>query len=215
MRHAARLIAGAALFAVAIAGRATPPTPERIMELCGQVEGPAHCGRLVEAEQLKSLPSLAVRDGDTLRVSLFPSGTRNFVDTLASGNETSYAVWDYWSPINAVVLFVVTNDTIGYAVLQRASGAYTALAAEPLLAPDRQHVVVADVCAKDCANEIVVLKVAREGLQRELLWKPPAGWSDVTAAWKNPDTVTIQYTAGGEPPRTIERKLTAADWRRP
>ncbi|MEO8751726.1 MAG: hypothetical protein ABI624_03515, partial [Casimicrobiaceae bacterium] len=66
------LVAGlcASLFAAAL--MAMPPTPERVLALCAQVEGPAHCGRLVEAEQLKALPNLAVRDGDTLRVTLFP-----------------------------------------------------------------------------------------------------------------------------------------------
>ena len=37
-------------------------------ELCAQADGPAHCGRLVEADQLKALPNLAMRDGDTLKV---------------------------------------------------------------------------------------------------------------------------------------------------
>ena len=83
-----------------------------MLELCAQVEGPSHCGRLVEAEQLKVLPNLAVRDGDTLQVSLFPSGTRDFVDTIASQNERTYALWDYWSPINAVVLFTTVAGDV-------------------------------------------------------------------------------------------------------
>src|SRR3989442_13967407 len=82
----------AALFAASL--HAAPPTPERVLELCAQVEGPSHCGRLVEAEQLKSLPNLAIREGDTLRISLFPSGTRDFVDTITSQNERTYALWD-------------------------------------------------------------------------------------------------------------------------
>ncbi len=45
--------------------------PSACSSCARNVEGPAHCGRLVEAEQLKALPNLAVRDGDTLRVSLF------------------------------------------------------------------------------------------------------------------------------------------------
>ena len=47
---------------------------ERVAELCAQVESPAHCGRMIEAEQLKALPNLARRDGDTLTVPLFPVG---------------------------------------------------------------------------------------------------------------------------------------------
>jgi len=57
--------------------------------------------------------------------------------------------------------------------------------------------------------------MSREGLRRELGWKPPAGWSDVTVAWKDADTLTIQYTAPGEEKsRTQERKLAATDWKK-
>jgi hypothetical protein len=215
VRPSVRARAGAFCFAVASLALAAPPTPERVMELCANVEGPTHCGRKIEAEQLKALPNLAVRSGDTLRISLYPSGTRDFIDAIATDSEKSYALWDYWSPINAVVLFVASGDIISYAVLQRATGALTALPAEPFLAQDRQRVAVADFCPKQCANELAVWRVTREGLQRELSYKPATAWADVTVAWKDPDTLTIQYTpaAGGEP-RTVERKLTAPDWRK-
>lgn len=213
-----RPIAGALAAVAALvvtAAQAAPPTPERVMELCNNVESPAHCGRMVEAEQLKVLPNLATRAGDSLRISLYPSGSRDFVDSLAANAEKSYALWDYWSPLNAVVLFVASGETISYAVLQRASGAVTTLPAEPFLAQDRQRVVVADFCPKQCANELSVWRVTREGLVRELVYKPAAAWADVTVAWKDPDTLTISYqTPGTEAPRTIERKLTAADWRK-
>lgn len=215
---ASRMLRRAAgvLAAVAVAGaQAVPPTPERVMELCNNVESPAHCGRKVEAEQLKVLPNLAVRSGDTLRVSLYPSGTRDFVDSLGANAEKSYALWDYWSPINAVVLFVASGETITYAVLQRATGHFTALPAEPVLAQDRQRVAVADFCPRQCANELSVWRVTREGLVRELVYKPAAPWADVTVAWRDPDTLTISYQpAGADTPRTVERKLTAPDWRK-
>lgn len=185
------------------------------MELCNDVESPAHCGRKVEAEQLKALPNLATRVGDTLKVSLYPSGTREFVDSLATDAEKSYALWDYWSPVNAVVLFVASGETISYAVLQRATGTLTAVPAEPFLAQDRQRVAIADFCPKQCANELSVWRVTREGLVRELVYKPPVAWADVTVAWKDPDTLTVTYQApGADAPRTVERKLTAADWRK-
>ncbi len=208
--------AAGVLAVMTVAGaHAAPPTPERVMELCNNVESPAHCGRRVEAEQLKVLPNLAARNGDTLRVSLYPSGARDFVDSLAANAEKSYALWDYWSPINAVVLFVASGETITYAVLQRATGNLTTLPAEPFLAQDRQRVAVADFCPKQCANELSVWRVTREGLVRELVYKPAAAWTDVTVAWKDPDTLTISYqAAGSELPRTVERKLTAADWRK-
>ncbi|MFO1415470.1 MAG: hypothetical protein U1F10_16515 [Burkholderiales bacterium] len=210
-----RRIAGALAVVAAAAAHAVPPTPERVTELCNNAESPAHCGRIIEAEQLKALPNLATRTGDTLKVSLYPAGTREFVDSLAASAEKSYALWDYWNPVNAVVLFVASGDNINYAVLQRASGALTTLPAEPFLAQDRQRVAVADFCPKGCTNELTVWRVTREGLVRELSYKPPVAWADVTVAWKDPDTLTISYTAqGSDAPRTVERKLTAADWRK-
>jgi hypothetical protein len=87
--------------ALAAAPAAAPLPQERVLELCAGVEGITHCGRRIEAEQLKALPDLAVRDGDTLRVKLFPSGTRDFVDTATAGSDRGYALWDYWSPITS------------------------------------------------------------------------------------------------------------------
>ena len=204
----------AAMFAASL--RAAPPTPERVLELCAQVEGPSHCGRLVEAEQLKTLPNLAAREGDTLHVSLFPSGTRDFVDTITSQNERTYALWDYWSPVNAVVLFITASGELRYAVLQRATSTLSVVPAEPLLAPDRQRVAVADFCAKGCDNEITLWRVTRDGLRKEASLKPAAAWSDVTVAWKDGETLKIQYTPPGEEkPRTEERALADKEWQRP
>ena len=113
---------------------AAPPTPERVLELCAQVEGPAHCGRLVEAEQLKALPNLAVRDGDTLHGDAVPVGHARCSSTRSrAATRRSYALWDYWSPVNAVVLFVtVGRRRCSYAVLQRATGSSRSLPAEPV-----------------------------------------------------------------------------------
>ena len=209
------LAAGLVAILVAAALHAAPPTPERVLELCAQVEGPAHCGRLVEADQLKALPNLAVRDGDTLRVSLFPSGTRDFVDTIASQGERAYALWDYWSPVNAVVLFITSGDDVRYGVLQRATSALSVVPAEPVLAPDRQRVAVADFCAKRCDNEITLWRVTRDGLRKEAALKPATAWSDVTVAWKDGETLTIQYTPPGEEKaRTQERGLADKEWKR-
>lgn len=207
---------GAGLWLIASGAHADAIPRERMMELCSNVEGPAHCARIVEAEQLKSLPDLAKREGDTLTIKLFPAGTRLLVDTLAVNNERSYALWDYWSPVNAVVLFVASGDDVSYAVLQRATGQLTALPAEPVLAPDRQRLAVADFCSNNCTNEVTVWRISREGVRKELTYKPPADWKDVTVAWKDGDTLVLQYdpAAGGDR-KSVERKLTAADWKRP
>ena len=201
--------------AVASVASAAPVSRERMMELCNNVEGPAHCARIVEAEQLKQLPDLAKRDGDTLTIKLFPSGSRVLADTLAADNEKSYALWDYWSPVNAAVLFVASGEDVGYAVLQRTTGQLTALPAEPLLAPDRQRLAVADFCSRNCTNEVSVWRISRDGVRKELTWKPPADWGDVTVAWKDGETLVLQYDPPSGERKTVERKLAAADWKRP
>ena len=199
--------------------QAAPVTPARITELCAQAEGPAHCGRLIEAEQLKSLPNLATRDGRKLSVLLYPSGTREFVDVDSVRGDTSWSLWDYVSPLNAVVLFTTDGDRLGYAVLQRYNNQLTAIPAEPSVSPDRLRFAVADFCREICDNEITVWQIAREGIRKELTWKPGAAasapWSDVTVQWKDAGTLSVEYTAGGEDkPRTVERRLTDSQWRR-
>ena len=201
--------------AACFTAHAAPVTPARITELCSQAEGPAHCGRLVEADQLKALPNLAVRDGSTLKVLLYPTGAREFVDVDTLHGSTTWSLWDYWSPVNVVVLFTTDLDRIGYATLQRATGQVTAMPAEPSLSPDRQHVAVADFCAANCDNEVSVWLVAREGIRKELGWKPDAQWTDVSVQWKGDNTVVLEYTPKGEDkPRIVERRLADAEWQR-
>lgn len=209
----------AATWAVALATsvsvRAAPVTPARITELCAQAEGPAHCGRLIEADQLKALPNLAIRDGATLKVLLYPTGSRDFVDVDTLHGSKTWSLWDYWSPVNVVVLFTTDIDRIGYATLQRPTGQVTVLPAEPLLSPDRQHAAVADFCPTDCDNEITVWRVGRDGIGKELSWKPDAAWSDVTTQWKGDNTVVVEFKAkGDDKPRTVERRLTDPEWQR-
>jgi hypothetical protein len=82
----ARLAVRGALAALALfaaAAQAVPLTPEELAKVCANAEDSSHCGRLVEDVQLKRLPNLAVRDGPTLRVSLYPPGTVTLADTEA------------------------------------------------------------------------------------------------------------------------------------
>lgn len=201
--------------ATTLATVAAPLSQQRVIELCAQTEGPGHCGRRIEAEQLKTLPNLATRDGDTLKVTLFPAGTREFIDTIVGADSRAYAVWDYWSNVNAVVLFITEGDKLAYGVLQRANGQLTLLPAEPLLAPDRQRLVVADFCASDCTNELSVWRVARDGIRKQAGFMPAKPWSDVTASWAKDDMLTLRYTLPGEDkPRTLDMPLTSPDWKR-
>jgi hypothetical protein len=205
----------AVTLALCVSVHAAPVTPARITELCAQAEGPAHCGRLIEADQLKALPNLAVRDGAGLKVLLFPTGAREFVDVDSLSGSTTWSLWDYWSPVNVVVLFTTDLDRIGYATLQRTTGQVTALPAEPSLSPDRLHIAVADFCRANCDNEVSVWRITREGIQKQYGWKPDAEWSDVTVQWKGDNTVVVEFTPKGEDKaRTLERRLTDAEWQR-
>src|SRR5438105_5358058 len=153
--------ASVALAAIAFASTSTAISlaAKEIAELCANAEDQAHCGRLIEEVQLKRLPGLAARDGDDLKVSLFPSGTTIFHDSVAITGAKSFTLWDYFDWINAVVLFTTDGDQSGFVLLQRANGKQYRMTAEPILSPDRKHLVTVDVCAKLCDREIAVWRV--------------------------------------------------------
>jgi hypothetical protein len=210
-------VAVAVLAAAAVAGapRAAPLGTEEITRLCTDAEGPAHCARKVEAEQMRRLPGIATRDGNSLRVALYPTGAATFtdIDTLSGG--TAYALWDFLSEINATVLWVTRDDDAGFLIVQRPTNRQTPLPAEPVLAPDRQRIVTADFCAKRCENLLTVWTVTRDGIARELQWAPKERWSDAGVRWKGPEMLVVEYTPeGSESPKMLERKLTDPGWTR-
>jgi len=216
IRRIARLTARLA-FAIAAAfatgTHAVPLTPEELVKVCAQAEDTAHCGRMVEEVQLKRLPYLATRDGTVLRISLYPSGTEAFADTEALNGGRSYSLWDYLNEINAVVLYTTDGDDVTFTVLQRASGRKTSLPADPKLSPDRARLVTADFCDKRCVNELAVWRVTRDGIRKELTWKPQEAWSDAVASWKNADTIAIEYSMAGNDARSrVERRVTDGTW---
>jgi hypothetical protein len=194
---------------------AVPVSPEELATLCANVEDAPHCARVVEGEQLKRLPNLAIRDGLNLRVSLYPSGSTTFSDVESPAGGRSHSLWDYISTINAVVLYTTVDDVVTFTLLQRASGRRVELPAEPKVAPDRQRLVTADFCATRCSNELVVWRITPEGIVRDLVWKPVEAWDDAVAAWKDAETLRVEYTATGTTgPRTLERRLSDPGWSR-
>jgi hypothetical protein len=56
---------------------------------------------------------------------------------------------------------------------------------------------VADFCPADCDNEITVWRVARDGIRKELSWKPDAVWSEVTTQWRADNTVVVEFKVKG------------------
>jgi hypothetical protein len=213
-RHAAHAAVAIALLASTCVARAVPPTREEIAQWCNDAEDSVQCGRLIEAKQMQRLPGLAARDGATLKVALFPSGSHAFTDTEDVHGGTAYNLWDNWSEINAVVISVSREDRTTYQVLMRGNGRTFDLPAEPVLAPDRKHLVTADFCPRDCSNEIVVWKVTRDDIARQSSWTPSPAWSDAAIAWKGPDALAIDYTPmGATDSRRLERRLDDPSWR--
>jgi hypothetical protein len=212
------LLRGAAAATILLAplAGAAPLTADEIRKLCTDADGPASCGRRIEAEQQKRLPGLVKREGDVLVVSLFPSGSTTFTDTATPAGGKSFALWDSLSEINAVVLWTMSDDDTGFLLLQRATGRQTPLPAEPVLSPDRQRLATADFCPKRCTNLLTVWRVNREGVVREADWRPETAWSDAAVTWKGEAAVALEYTpADGKPGGTREVRLADPGWTRP
>ena len=127
----------------------------------------------------------------------------------------SYSLWDSLDPINAVLLYTTTNDTTSFTLLQRASNRRIELPAEPQLSPDRQRLVTADICPKNCTNEIAVWRVSRDGVRKELAWSPGPTWIDAGAQWQDAETLKIDYAvAGQKSDTTVTRTLADPVWKR-
>jgi hypothetical protein len=196
--------------------RSVPLSVEELAKTCAEAEDASHCGRLVEAVQLPRLPSLAVREGLDLRVSLYPSGTTTFTDVEALTGGLSYSLWDFMSEINTVVLYVTEGDDAKFMLLQRTTGRRTELPSDPKLSPDRARIVTADFCERRCTNELAVWRVSRDGVRKELVWRPDSPWADAVATWKDAETLTIDYLPAGATSRSrLSRRVADADWARP
>ena len=209
---------GIALAAMSMASVASAAmlSQAEIAKLCGEAEGQAHCGRLVEAEQLKRLPGLAQRDGDTLRITLFPSGQATFIDVETPSGGTSYALWDHYSAINATLLFTTTDDDSRFVLLSRSTGKQTILPSAPAVSPDRQRLATADFCETRCENRVVVWRLSPNGALRESEWRPPEPWSDAGVSWKDSNTLAIEYSVPAVPEaKSLERRLNDPGWQAP
>lgn len=197
---------------VALAARLTPA---EIREACANADGTAHCGRLIESLQLQRLPGLAKREGNVLSVALYPTGIATFTDVDDPTNGRSYSLWDSLDPINAVLLYTTTNEGTSFTLVLRRTNRRVTLPAEPVLSPDRQRLVVADVCPAHCGNEITVWRFSADGLRKELVWSPDKDWVDAAAHWKDTDTLSVEYSVAGQPgDAKLERKLTDPVWTR-
>lgn len=202
------------LAALAIStSQALPLTSAEITRLCGEAEGLTHCGRLVEAEQLKRIPGLAMRDGSALRITLFPSGQVTFMDVDTASGGSSFSLWDHFNAINASLVFATRDDDASFVLLQRDTGKQTPLPSEPAIAPDRQRLATADFCESRCENRLVVWRISPTGVVREAEWRPPQPWADAAVRWQDATTLVVEYTLpGASESRTLERKLGDPGW---
>ena len=218
MRISMRLRAAAAIAVMTCtcAGvLAVPLTPEELTATCGDADGLAHCGRLVEAAQMKRFPNLAARDGDVLNVTLYPSGKTSFMDSEDPKGARSYSLWDYLDGPNIAVIYATRGDDATFLLLQRTNGRVFEVPAEPRLSPDAQRLATADVCAQGCSNEIAVWRVTRDGVRKESSWTPSERWTDAAVHWKSADAIELDYkTTDGGAGHTLERRLDARDWKR-
>lgn len=204
------------LAAVAAAALAVPPTREELAHWCGEAEDIAHCGRLIEQQQMKRLPGLARRDGVNLRIALFPSGTATFTDVENPAHPLSYSLFDSIDAINGVLLFKTDGERTAFVLLQRSGNRSVELPSEPALSPDRQRLATADFCPARCTNELAIWRVTREGVSKELAWRSAEDWSDATPRWKDAETIVVEYmTAADGTPRTLERRLSQDGWLTP
>jgi hypothetical protein len=207
-------LAGALLLCAITRVHATPPTPAEIATLCAAAEDQSHCGRLVEAWQLPRLPGLATRNGDELRVALYPSGAATFRDEVRITGAQTYALWDALDRINGVLLFTTDGDRSGFLLLLRGNGRQIRLPAEPVLSPDRQFLVTADFCASGCENEVAVWRITRDDVRKDRAWRPDASWNDVTATWQGTDRLAVEYQrAGSDAAQRVEIALADPRWR--
>ena len=207
-------LAGVLLASCIALARAGSLSPAQVAALCGNAEDMSHCGRLIEEQQLKRFPDLATRDGDELRVALYPRGDVVFRDVVRPSSVEVYTLWDVLPQINGVLLFVNQGDRSSYLLLLRANGRQFRLPSEPALAPDRQSLVTADVCASGCDNEVALWRVTRDDVRKERVLRPDGPWSDVTAEWSGPDTVVVEYVRDGDPQRqSLRLARTDARWR--
>ena len=218
MKHAFPTRAGAgcalATLLLPLLAHAAPISRAELVSLCQDADDQAQCGRLVEARQMRAVSRFVERDGNDLRVQLVPYGLTVFRDTdSALGGATAYAVWDYLQDLDTLVLFTTRGERTGFLLLQRHGGEEFQVPSEPILAPDRRRFATADICEHDCANEVAVWHIGRDGVRKEATWTPPAEWTDVTVSWRGPGAIALEYTLANEAqPRTLERRLDDPAW---
>jgi len=198
VRHLLRALVLAV--AAAACAHAAPPTRQAIEKACDDADTAAQCERLLETDQIRQFPGIAVRDGRVLKlktragappVELRDAGNP---DDESGADYRAHAFWDYWRERNVAVVSVMTQGTDYYLAVDLDRGTPLRLAAEPLLAPDGKRFVVADLCDKLCGNAIQVWRLDRDRLVQERSYKPAEKWYEADVAWRDASTLAIEYS---------------------
>jgi hypothetical protein len=189
---------------------AAPPSNQAILKACDEAETAAQCERLLEADQIKHFPAIAAREDRVLRLkSQTGAAPVELRDAGDPDNETgaefrTHAFWDYWPQRASAVVSVTTNAGDYFLVVDLARGTQTSVPAEPLLAPDGQRFLVADLCDKQCATLIQIWRFDRDRPARERTFKPPEKWYEADVAWRDASTLAIEYSVAAPRRRLAE-----------
>ena len=214
---------------VPVSTSAAPPSMQTILRLCSDADGAQHCERLLEAEQIKQFPGVAVRDGATLRL-----GSRRGTTSielrdagepgLGEGAEfRAYAFWDYWPQRKTAIVSVTARDSDYYVVAELDRGKETRIASEPILAPDGQRFVVSDLCDTKCGNVLEIWRFDRDRLVKEKSFTPLEKWYEAEVRWRDASTLEVEYSVATPEPRfdaagervlvrAKPRQLKLSDW---
>ena len=174
--------------------------PRRSRSSARNAEDPAHCGRLVEARQLHA--PAGARDARRRRAAHRAAAVR--LDDVPRRGEHHGAqnVRRVGLPRanQRVVLFTTDGDrTRLLAGAARAAAAkYRAAGRAGAVARTASASSTADFCAQSCDNEVAVWRVTRGGVRKELAWRRDDAWTDAGVAWKDADTLAIEYTRAGD-----------------
>lgn len=206
-------VLGWALALVAIAPtvvQAAPPSHQAILKACDEAENAAQCERLLEAEQIKQFPAVAAREGRVLRLKARVAAAPIELRDAGNPNDETgaayraHAFWDYWPQRKSAVVSVTTPAGDYFLVVDLDRGTQTRVPAEPLLAPDSQRFLVADLCEKRCANLIQIWRFDRDRLVRERTFKPAEKWYEADVAWRDASTIAIEYSVAAPRRRLAE-----------
>ena len=189
---------------------AAPPSQNAIAKACDEADYAAQCERLLETDQIRQFPSVAERAGRVLRLKtragLPPVELRDTGDPAnATGAEyRAHAFWDYWPQRRMAVVSVMTQGVDHYLLIDLERGTQVRAPAEPLLAPDGQRFLVADLCDKECGNVIQIWRFDRDRVVRERSFKPPEKWYEADVAWRDAATIAIDYSVAAPRRRLAE-----------